>query len=645
MTISKLPIEATRAAVDAKQSPLASYLAGHLASSTMSRGLAYDLIRPVAEGALALASLYEFDPTEKVVFQRGINSPSTVSLLDAALLLSNKNQAADVNRAWPVDLSGFGPHLDTKDLRGRLRGVDAEWLAAALTAAGCNPWAGFTLGEDELPAAVVIAIESGMGGLVDRFLDCPGAPTANDLVGVPFSSTSPHYNWTTLASDDRQNRVLEVLLRRGAKSNDEDVLVEALSQATLPAVKLLATAGMIPSSEAARKKIESAWKERSALLSTDKIQEMQVSAFGDVSNAMSKSSLDVGNLLSVEWSKAPSGSSSQAYDFMGNTTPETLLGQADVKKGPMAGHWSVLAAAAASRLRQGGTDGALGWSISTMLHRHYDKEQQRWILADCSNPPFKGSLSGALGFDWRPGVSVDGIVALALFGQRGKQENRKSPDNIEEQQVLKDIADFGLAADISNPTQWARDHAQSAALATVHVLKSPKVNATRSLLHAWETALFRNPGMASAVNAQSKVDLLLALTGKFQLSTTWTSTAATPHAHARTSFVSIASTLFPGLAGARDPLNLDPQSVPMTAAIITYLASPRRSGESLQDRLDRVLARRLDMGKAEIQIVNKWIDSLSVSPEESGQMKATVEQWTLDQNTPQAPAARRNPRL
>lgn len=641
MTSTNLPVNATRAIVANTPSPLASYLAQFLAMPTASRGLDYNLVRPVMEGALALASLHGFDPAEKVQFKRGLNPPSQLSLLDAVLALANKNQNLEINRKWPSDPDDFGPHLDIS-MHGEWQGVDVEWAAAALTAAGCNPWNDFELGVDPLPLAITSAIDCGMAGLVNRFLDCPNAPSANDLVGVPFSESSPDYNWTSLASDHAQNRVLEVLVERGARTKDEDILAEAFSNATPLAVEILTTAKMVPGTEKSQRKIQSAWKARSVSLGSEVVQKMQIATFGGVASSMSQSALDVSNLLSVEWGKAPSGSSSQAYDFLGGKGVESLLGQADIKSGPMAGHWSVLAAAAASRLRQGSDDGALGWSISTMLHRHYSDEDRRWVVADCAQPPYKGSLTPALGIEWRKGIVIDGIVALSLFGQRGNSMTRTTQDNLQEQQVLRDISDFGLAAGIENPDRWARDHAQSAALFSLHILKSPKVNATRSLLHAWETALYRNPGMASTIKEETRVDLLLALTAQFTLSSNWSSTI---HSKQIKAFQSTATALFPQLGKVSAQLGEEVPGVPLRAALIVHLANPRGAKESFEDRLESILLHRAQMGKKEVETINAWVGSLSLSESQLRAMRATVDQWILDQGTPVAPTTRRGLRL
>jgi hypothetical protein len=181
MTITRMPASAIPNFAEPGQSPLGRYLASHLVVAG-GGGLAYDLVGPVMEGALAVAALEPFDTLEMVQFGRGSNNPESRSLLESVLRLTCPNRCCGELRQWPKDAAEFGEIQDIKNTQGKPLGVDTEWVAAALTAVGCNPWVDFDIEEHKQPPeAAQIAIIQGMGGLVERFLDCSDLQARNGL--------------------------------------------------------------------------------------------------------------------------------------------------------------------------------------------------------------------------------------------------------------------------------------------------------------------------------------------------------------------------------------------------------------------------------------------------------------------------------
>lgn len=638
MTLSQLPLSAATLNFPSDTSALGQYLADLSSSNTSS--LPFDMVSSAMMGALALAAIHPFDPKEIVSYKRGGDERKR-TLLEAVLLLTNANFTAPTQR-WPREVEGFGPHLEMTSIYGKPLGMNTEWAAAALTAAGCNPWDGFDDTSSLVPMAVSAAIAHGFGGLVDRFLDCSGSPDAHWLAQARHTQASAETVLECACRKKGSESVLESLLDRGVRISSPAAAQKLLSIATPEAVALLSKSGLPELSPAARTKVESAWKERVSKheLQMQDVEAMQVGAWGSVSAGLSKGALSIKRFLGAEWGKNPGGSISQAYDF---SLPDGIPGtdRAQINGGPQSGQWSVFAAAVASRIRQGAQQGALGWSTPTMLHRSYDDEARRWVLADCSKPPFRGSLKDALGFDWRPGAPIDGIVALGLYGQRGSDGYTTGAQAVEKERAVQDdIKQFALAADIADVPAWARANIEGAVQFTLGVLKSSKVNAARSLLSTWATALDREPTLVQGIAPEHRVALLQALTSHFELSAGWSKTM---HKAEIAAFEKVAGVLFPTLSRlsfANDPTL---SGVDKTAALILALARPAEGGNAetllagLHDASPTLTAKDLD-------VVQAWVKAKMPSDDQRA-AQSVVESWKLALSTAPAPSARRGPRL
>lgn len=633
----------------AAASPLARYLAGHLQATHV---LAYDQVPSAMEGALAMATLYPFDTDERIDITNHQGTTRSWSLLEAVLSLTNPHRAAAERRQWPLDPTQFGPHLLADSTRpGHELGVDNEWVAASLAAAGCNPWTDSPeVAPSQLPPAIEMALTCGFGGLLERFLDCPGAWSAQQIADSSIAriNLSPLPVWQSITFGSGNTSCLSVLLERGARLTDAHQAVGVLNNASAGAVAALAAFDLIELSAAASKKITVAWKERHARrdLSAQQVEDMSVAIWGAASETLSSTALNIGAWLSLEWGKTPTGSSSSAYDFMGDTGAEQLLGRAQTKTGSMAGQWSVLAAAVVSRIRQSTEHGALGWSTGPMLYREYNKAGNGWCYADCSQPPYRGSLAEAIGFEWRPGISIDGPIALSLFGQRWNSRLSMGPSthDLQEPEVQKDILAFGNAAGIPDVVAWARTHAPSAAAFTIQSLRSPMVNATRCFLHTWETALVRQPDLAEALTEEQRADLLLALTARFQLTSSWTSSDSALSARPKDAFNRIARTLFPTLSHKSLFEDSSLTGIQLRVALIWGLTSAPGDTPMSKRSLEIIERRLLDFAPDDFTVVEAWMKGHHSDPQTQKALQAQAQTWRLEYRTAAAPSQSTTPR-
>lgn len=626
-----IPTSCTQINPTVGHSPLGEQLLAHI-ENTRENGLAYDLVHPVMLALLATAAAAPFDPNERLEYQPFNNKtqPLNRSLLEAILLLTNPNQKPET-QSWPSNPAEFGPHLRQYDSLDRLRGIGTEWVAAVLTAAGCNPWID-PIADDTLPLAVQLAIYHDMGGLLDRFLDCPGALPAQTIFDriLDPNSSFEHPLLNECIANNAKNSVIKILTNRGARIQNETQARIVFSQVAESLFDVIVATGVPAISEEGRKYIENEWrkraKDKSSDLPTKRAQEMAHTLFGKKGASVSGSSLEIQKFLAVEWNKRPNGSSAYAYDFhLGLTLPE-ICERSTVKAGSFTGTWSVFAAAIAGRVRGGNAHrGASGWSPSVMLHRHYDEQKNSWIYADVNQPPYRGCLAAALDFDWKPGISINGIVALGLIGQRGHYD---AEAEYEKSELEQDIKNFGLAANISDPYAWANQYSPDAAKFTLTTLKGNHANQVRAMLNSWSTAIRRQPAFVQALDDNTRADLLWALCGKAQLPVGW-SNKTEQYNYEKKQFLSLANALFPGIR--TELYKTDTQTQPpgphRRAALILNLvlnpiAKTELMGGALLDKMEGTL------DTTEIDIVDTWIKENFYS-EESERLRARVKSWKL----------------
>lgn len=420
--------------------------------------LTYDMVPVVIEGLLAQAALHPFDPAERLAVGQG-GSSEWKSLLDVVLALGGPVQRGPQHCAWPLELEGFDEALLRREKGGRL---DNEWAAAVLTAAGCNPWDSLRQEPDRLPEEVRLAMEKGYAGLVMRFLACPGAWTIDRLMGRRETMTK-------LLNQPHAAPVLKALLENGGQLKHP----EELASACPPAILAVAQTGQVHLPEALGAAVRAHWKTRN---------DLTPQAIGSLTQALwperqdEAVALEIGKWLGVGWAQGNGVTPALRL----NPDEAVWVQRARQKAGPAAGAWSVLAAAVWAQTKQTANRGAPWWGIVT-------KDAH-------------GSLADGLGFDWQPGVAIDGVVALGLMSQGG-EASAAQPQNQER------IQSFARAAGLGDPNAWAARHAGAAARFTAHVLK--RAPSGRGVLaRAWAFALAQCPPMAQGLSDEDTLALL-----------------------------------------------------------------------------------------------------------------------------------------
>lgn len=630
MTTVQLPASAVPVSPNPRQpevGPLANLLSALMSSH--ANGLPYDLVSPVMQSCLALATVHPFDTTERVPYRRG-SIATDLSLLEAVLNLTNFNATSHVYRPWPQTIDGFGPEL--LKLPGpashRPLQVDTEWVAAALVALGCTPWSAAPAGS--LPSSVQLAAENGMAGLLERFLALPGAWSAQAIADAPF--TTPHGNgpqgWSVLVNRPERSAALGVLLKNGARPADEEAAVGLLSAACPEAVETLAPY-LSSLSAAGRKKVESAWRSRAQSndLSAQGLGRMSAALWGaDAAEQLSAAAVAIAQDLAVAWGTPSNGSSGRAYGFKGNMGVEALLGRGKVKTGPLAGQWNQLASSVFSRIRQASSRGALGWSVNPMMFSRFE-DGKGWVSAESSKPPYKYALAPALGFDWRPGVPIDSILLLGLLGQE-----EEGSTNAE---IRAFLAATGIssdpATDIENLRLWAKKHVGGAVEVTKQACSGNATTAAVRMLYTWHALMARvkETDILEALAPQQRFELLYALTGKFKASDPWdTSNPGT--GGAREQFLALATVLFPNLPSVEELLQQDPSGVDFRAALVMELALTR-SSQKHQHLIEVLATEHARLPEEVFGLLETWAKATtSLSSDASKHCQAMIDGWRLD---------------
>lgn len=501
--LSALPLQ------NKEVSPLVDYLSQILSART-GHALVDSNKDNMMQTALALAIAHPFDIDEKVFDLHG----KEYSVLEAALLIGSREKFGASVIDWPRDIEGFDARLFEQ---GAV--VDAEWFAACLLAQGVNPWDALEDKPEELPRVVEIAIEHNMSGLVARLLECDGAWSPQKIMDTkrpPRSRLNNETIWD-LTQSACAIESIGVLLKAGARLKEN--AIEILSRSRVEMVKMLAPFVEEEISEKGVSKIVKAWQEKrqSNLINSHDVENMAKWIWPHKKlNGASKTEVEMKRLFDFSWGERANGSFGYAYDFLNNTGPDALCA-VHTNKSVVAGKWSLLAAAAFSRIKMSGFEGPLGWSTGNMLMMFWDKQKQEWQMANCELAPFKGSLRKAIGFDLRPGIKIDGIVALSLFGQLSDyspaNNSASKEDKKNHEEVYGYLREFGLAADIEDVTEWAKVHMSDAAEFTNAALAKKNVSsdAFRCMQDAWCGALDREPALASGLSDGQTARLITSL--------------------------------------------------------------------------------------------------------------------------------------
>lgn len=622
-----------------KASPLALYLAEAILVRTNSSDHHNEAF---TVGAL-MAAMQPFDPRELVTqrldpVERALKRGMHWTILEAALYMGKTETPLAPKRDWPTNLASFNADLRERHEgpRARLQGnhpaINGEWLGAALVAAGCNPWMTVqdTLGQkkpkDDLPGAVSLMIRKNYSGLFERSLEIAGAWPAQKVWSAQATMTK---TVAELAVTADSTNILEVLLDRGACPQGEAELAKLLSIATLKAVDLLESRISLELGPKASQEVLDAWTERHRKNEIYPEDLARISALTNKGTDVHKAYVEIkmNELLSSPWGKKPNGSRASAYDFMCDHEPSALLARERKKGGPSAGEWSLLAAAAFARIRQASHEGALGWSMHHMIKEKQESGEST-SPKDFRNPTLKGCLKDAIGFDWRPGIAIDGVVALSLFGQRAQAHTQNAIGKEEFKKIDKDLQDFGLAAGLVDgnewPMDWAVDHAQAAADFTLIMLKNPSVAQAKAMLSTWDTALQRNPNMAKAISPETAADMLQALSANFRI------LELAPHEY-KEGIERVATALFPHLFGQGLPQHLNPslEGADRKAHLVMLLNRPDNVFlQTSEDILEDLPSEHTDLFEHRIKAIE--------APGENRKAQVQLDEWKMARALPAA---------
>lgn len=483
---------------------------------------------------LAAASRMPVNPNARIA-TAGIHTdaPEQKPLLSYVLSRTPAYESRRAHREWPATLAGFtqdlllGPGPQPEDSRnaeeeGFRDKVDVEWFAAVLLAAGADPWAHAS---DSNPwgSALTEVLKHNLSGLLHRMLTMPGAPAAQEVLDGTFHSPGGNRSdpWCSLLTrDPKYTAVFEVLLRHKARlPTDPRVLVDLLGNASLGAIQALQAHAALPMDEAIQKRIKTQWRARGKRASQDKLTPEMLAALlaaldhtGTVDSEQERQVAEIADLISNPgW-----GDTGCAYredpchnTFKSNTGAARLCARTVLSRGAMAGQWSGLAGMALHRLRMSGPDGVTPWRMEAMVSWGF--KDGIWKTLE---PIADGALSLARGFDWRPGIAIDGLLVLVILGM--KQE--RSGDALLQAHQEKEYADLQQQAQrllrVTSLGAWGQQNAAAAVAWTEHLLARPTPKVVSIVEGAWRQVMETAPHLFDRDPA-SVVRLLRAFHGKF----------------------------------------------------------------------------------------------------------------------------------
>lgn len=347
--------------------------------------------------------------------------------------------------------------------------VDVEWLAAVLLAAGADPWANRSDG-DPLGPCLTRAMDHHLFGLVVRMMDMPGAPAWKALAEAPVPTAARHprarESWlhaVAASKEPREACLAQLLAARPEVSSNPHPLARAFPWA----LAAYDRAGQRPTDPALGKSLLAHWRQRlkSKDLSVEEFTQMEMGlsglSAGDTAQADQRAHAAqlVRELGQVPWGSAKGTS-------VDRCTVATLQRRGSVAKGALAGEWTLLAAAALQHLRGYNSHGVSSWTLDWHLEK--------------GHPARAGDLQAARGFDWRPGVAIDGLLVLSLGGMAFSPN---APDS----SFLENMALLG----VDDGEAWATEHLP-AALAFTRVLAG-SATAAEQLSETWGALARRFP--------------------------------------------------------------------------------------------------------------------------------------------------------
>lgn len=504
--------------------PLTALGAPALQSDVLAEHLAHlkeYLISPAdARGALALMAHWPFDPNATLARRGGRESfePVLTQVLQRLPRLERSGPRAD-DRAWPGQVGLFGAALLQKrtapDGTAFHDQVDGEWLAAVLLAAGADPWHGRSA-EQPLGKNLTTALARGYGSLARRMMEIPGGPSWDQVANADCSNENvdgvsgfvPKTWWTASAASPRLVAVFEQLLHHRVPWPEEGP--HPLEQASPQAVALCFQHGRLPDQPALVRRLRTAWSARlrAGQLPAKDYTRMEAALTAPALSAAQGLATDLQREREAEAQQALNKyewGSRSSLSYQEYTCREAARWCERVTvKGTSATHgtWNPLAITWMQALRRlcAGDKALTKWDLQTSL-------------TDAGpHPENAAPLAAALGFDWRPGVPIDGLAWLAIHGT-GTHGQELSLKNAQL-----------LGVDEASDPGWVERHAVSAVAFTEAVLDRASALAHKNMTTVW-IASTSTPQARHALGADPALltRLVRALHRNFSLSADHTS--------------------------------------------------------------------------------------------------------------------------
>lgn len=383
---------------------------------------------------------HPFDPNER--FWMPVGTHETTLLTEVLRYTASPAQPA-TDLAWPTDLQAFNDALFAA--MGRTQ-VDREWIAAALAAAGADPWVELDgTAPTQVPYPVRTAASHGYTRLLDRFLDKPSAWGAALVWGDG-----------SLWNDEAHLPLAHRLLARGCFPPDP---VALLTHAHPKVMEAVVRAGAGPSTSRERRRLLIAWrKTRPVLCPANRVKLRLWHQAVSAGASLNTLTVPLAHALGVEFELK---NSRGALPLLGE---EAWSERCLLNKGPLSGTWGWLGAAAVEQLH----------SFSIQGHNRY----LRRCLTKTLRAPFVGTpWAPALGIQWRPNVALDGLVALVVLGtQKNRQNNRPILSSYVDQSSPEECLElFRRATGLTDLSAWWQRHILAAVALTQALVSSQSI--------------------------------------------------------------------------------------------------------------------------------------------------------------------------
>lgn len=418
---------------------------------------------------LTLMQLFEYDPNARIDdYERA------PSLLEAVLELDQNREPSDVQPRWPLTLEGMARLMSAADFLDKTKGIRLEFVAATLLATGANPWA--DVSEDEpLGRVLPWALMNHTAGLAERIWQCEeGRPSLEALASAtPWGKNKNAIaTWLDWATDQPHGApTVTWLLTKGMRPNLKNhPLTMAASTAVVQAYKDHAPL----LEEGCQEKILTAWNGRlnRQSLAQDLFLEMkqalimkQGQQLSEVSNAEEKIIASITKEYgAVPWGKRDEvGWYGNERDIKEPVDIHQLTHRVTIPTGVLQGQWNALTSWLFRRLRSKGNS---GWKLTQIFGEEAEHYPRGW-------------LSDAVEFEWRPGISIKGLLAFSLC------EIQPNPGKASED-FDQALAAFG----IEDFTTWLPQ--QQAAMVAFYKAFFKGDNAKNKWWEAWQNVFKKN---------------------------------------------------------------------------------------------------------------------------------------------------------